>query len=152
MAYDNNYGGNRSEPALLVTVNITGETVASDLYADQARRAADACNHGKNGSNASSQLRRLYDELVMWYDKVFAKKTPQEQEEAFQKYLPFIQMLRAKAAYSRGRKANGKTLIDETFYQLFDNLIRQIGKPENLKRARLFMEAFLGYKKYFEGK
>ena len=152
MAYDNNYRGGSNEPALLIKVNIAGETVAADLYADQAQRAANACNTGKNGPNASSQLRRFYDELVMWHDKVFAKKTPQEQDEAFQKCLPFIQMLRAKAAYARGRKANGKTLIDETFYQLFDNLIQQIGKPETLKRARLFMEAFLGYKKYFEGK
>lgn len=147
MAYNNNYGSSRNEPALSVTVNITGETVASDLYADQARRAADACNAGKNGPNASSQLRRFYDELVMWHDKVFAKKTAQEQDEAFQKYLPFIQMLRAKVAYSKGRK-----LVNETFYEFFDNLISQVRTPETLKRARLFMEAFLGYKKYFEGK
>ena len=141
--YKNNY---RPDP-VIVKVNITGDQIPATLFADEAQRAADACNVGKTGVNASTQLRRFYDELVMWHDKVFAKQSPEEQQLAFLAFLPYVQMLRAKVAYSKGRK-----LVNETFYRLFDNLIEQVSTPETLKRARLFMEAFLGYKKYFESK
>ncbi len=148
MAYDNNFGGSRYASNPTVTVKIGGETVDGDLYADQAKRAAEACDTGnKTGPNASPQLRRFYDELVMWHDKVFAKQTPQERSDAFREFLPYIQMLRAKAAYSKGRN-----LVDETFFHLFDDLIAQVKTPETLKRARLFFEAFLGFKKYLENK
>lgn len=147
MAYDNNFGG-RYESTPAVTVKIGGQTVDGDLYADQAKRAAEVCNTGnKTGPNASSQLRRFYDELVMWHDKVFAKQTSQERNDAFREFLPYIQMLRAKAAYSKGRN-----LVNETFFHLFDDLIAQVQTPETLKRARLFFEAFLGFKKYLENK
>lgn len=148
MAYDNNFGGSRDESNSTVTVKIGEKTVDGDLYADQAKRAAEVCDTGsKNGANASSQLRRFYDELVMWHDKVFAKQTPQERSDAFREFLPYIQMLRAKAAYSKGRN-----LVNETFFHLFDDLIAQVKTPETLKRARLFFEAFLGFKKYLENK
>ena len=148
MAYDNNFDSSRYESNPTVTVKIDGNTVAGDLYADQAKRAAEACDTGsKNGANASSQLRRFYDELVMWHDKVFAKQTVEERNDAFREFLPYIQMLRAKAAYSKGRN-----LVNDTFFHLFDDLIAHVTTPETLKRARLFFEAFLGFKKYLENK
>ena len=145
MALNNGY--NNHADAVVVKVNITGDQIPGDLFAEKAEKVARDCNEGKAGVNASTQLRRFYDELVMWHDKVFAKQSDEDQKAAFNTFLPYIQMLRAKVAYSKGRK-----LVNETFYGMFDNLIEQVKTPETLKRARLFMEAFLGYKKYFESK
>lgn len=92
--------------------------------------------------NTSSQIRRFYDELVMWNERVLTAKDP---EAKFTEVAPYIQMLCAKCAYAKGRK-----LIDETFDTLLSDLISQIKTPETLKRAKLFFEAFLGFKKAIE--
>lgn len=42
----------------------------------------------------------------MWHEKVFSKQTAEEQEKCFRELLPFIQMMRAKAAYAQGRQAD----------------------------------------------
>lgn len=125
-----------------VRVTITG-TIPADLFSDQALSAARSCNDPKK--NASTQLRRFYDELVMWHDKVFADASPEKRKARFDAAIPYIQMLRAKAAYAKGRD-----LVNENFQELFDSLIRQIHSPEDLHTARLFMEAFMGFKKYLE--
>ena len=119
--------------------------VTASLFSDVARQAAEACPSKRNDQNKTTQLRRFYDELVMWHDKVFSAKTLEEQQKNLYKYLPYIQMLRAKVAYAKGRD-----LVDMNFYELFDNLIKQITTLETLKTARLFFEAFLGYKKFNE--
>jgi CRISPR-associated protein Csm2 len=92
--------------------------------------------------NKSSQLRRFYDELVMWYERVQFERTPAEREAKYQEVAPFIQMLVAKAAYANGRKH-----IDDTFEQMFSHVIRQISDADSLRHAKLFMEAFMGFYK-----
>lgn len=126
-------------------INIT--TVSANLFADQALKAAQDCVVIGKDVNKSTQIRRFYDELVLWHDKVFSGKTPDEQDQRLERVLPYIQMLRAKAAYAKGRK-----LINNTFFGMFDRIIQQIQKKEQLKTAKLFMEAFLGYKKGLETK
>ena len=54
-------------------------------------------------------------------------------------------MIRAKAAYAKGRK-----LIDDAFFDLINEMIGQVRTPAQLKTAKLFFEAFLGYMKYLE--
>lgn len=81
----------------------------------------------------------------MWHEKVFSKQTAEEQEKCFIELLPFIQMMRAKAAYAQGRK-----LIDQNFRDLFNNLICEIKSPQKLHAAKIFFEAFLGFQRYFE--
>ena len=101
----------------------------------------------KNGlpeqqKNKSSQLRRFYDELVMWYERVQFERTPAERQAKYQEVAPFIQMLVAKVAYARGREH-----VDECFETLFAHLIRQISDAESLRHAKLFMEAVMGFYK-----
>ena len=114
------------------------------LFSDIAKKAAEACSNRKD-VNKTTQLRRFYDELVMWHDKVSSAKTSQEQAERFKELEPYIQMMRAKVAYAKGRN-----LVDDTFYKLFDQVIDEVSDAGTLKNARLFMEAFMGFKKYFE--
>ena len=134
---------NANEPRVQVPTVDIGKMTA-ELFSDTASKAADACAAGRD-TNKSTQLRRFYDELVMWTDKVYAAKTPEEQDAKFNELLPYIQMLRAKVAYAKGRK-----LVDDNFKTLFDRLIQQVKSKETLKMARLFMEAFMGYKKCLE--
>ena len=93
-------------------------------------------------SNKSTQLRKFYDELVMWFEKVHFERTPIEREAKYTEVAPFIQMLVAKVAYAKGRGH-----VDDNFEKLFAHLIRQISDVESLKHAKLFMEAFMGFYK-----
>lgn len=122
---------------------ISLKSITPELFADTAEEAARCCNN--SDCNKRAQLRRFYDELVMWHEKVFSKQTAEEQEKCFRELLPFIQMMRAKAAYAQGRK-----LIDQNFRDLFNNLICEIKSPQTLHAAKIFFEAFLGFQRYFE--
>ena len=146
-SYKNNFpGGSAAAPRpapAAVSVKIS-RPIPADLFSDQALRAARSCASSKK-ANASTQLRRFYDELVMWHDKVFSDTSPERREERFRTVEPYVQMLRAKVAYAKGRE-----LVDESFRSLFDGLIQQVRTPEDLRTARLFMEAFMGFKKCLE--
>lgn len=140
MAYNSDYQRGNDRPAA-VRVNI--DNVTPDLFSDTALRAASACSD--KICNKAAQIRRFYDELVMWYDKVYAAQTDEERAAKFDDLAPYIQMLRAKVAYAKGRK-----LVNDAFCDMFSNLISQVKTPKTLKNAKLFMEAFLGFKKYLE--
>ena len=121
---------------------VTLAPVDPNLFSDTALEAARACTSLKE--NKPAQLRKFYDELVMWHDKVQFAQSTEAKEAKFKEVSPFIQMMRAKAAYAKGRG-----LVDETFYNLFNNVVSQIQTPETLRTAKFFFEAFLGYMKYF---
>lgn len=114
-------------------------TLFSDIAQDKANIVAQA---GAGRKNKSSQLRRFYDELVMWYERVHFERTPAERAAKYQEVAPFIQMLVAKVAYAKGREH-----VDECFETLFAHLIRQINDAGSLRHAKLFMEAFMGFYK-----
>lgn len=111
------------------------------LFSDVAERAAVACTN-RSEANKSSQLRRFYDELVYLNNKV---QHSDNKDEEYNRVAPYVQMLRAKAAYAKGRK-----LIDDQFYERFKALIQQVDSAKSLERAKLFFEAFLGFKKALE--
>lgn len=115
-----------------------------ELFADIAEEAARRCQSFKE-KNKSTQLRRFYDELVMWHDKINFLDNNEARKIKFDEAVPFIQMLRAKVAYARGRD-----LVDDNFKMLFDTVVRQITTPETLRTGKLFLEAFLGYMRYLE--
>ena len=94
--------------------------------------------------NKFTQLRKFYDELVMWHDRVFRVSN---RDSEYQKAAPFIQILKAKAAYSQGRGH-----VDKNFTDVFNRIIGQIHTPDTLKNAKLFFEAVLGYRKAAEQK
>lgn len=114
-----------------------------DIFSDTARNAAEHISQNKN-KNKSTQLRKFYDELAMWHDKVFQAAS---REEAYQNAAPFIQMLRAKAAYSKGRSH-----VDDNFIAVFNQIIGQIHNADTLKNAKLFFEAVLGFRRANEQK
>lgn len=114
-------------------------TLFSDIAENKARTVHEA---GEGKKNKSTQLRRFYDELVMWYERVQFERTPAERSAKYEEVAPFIQMLAAKVAYARGRDH-----VDECFETLFAHLIRQISDADSLRHAKLFMEAFMGFYK-----
>jgi len=140
---------NRRDEASRVTIStadIQLKNIPSTLFSDIAKAKAETvfeAGGGKNGrKNKSTQLRRFYDELVMWFEKVHFERTPSDREAKYTEVAPFIQMLVAKVAYAKGRDH-----VDECFETLFAHLIRQISDAQSLKHAKLFMEAFMGFYK-----
>lgn len=115
------------------------KTLFSNIAEDKARTIAEA---GAGKKNKSTQLRRFYDELVMWFERVHFERTPAERQQKYEEVAPFIQMLVAKVAYAKGRDH-----VDECFETLFAHLIRQISDADSLRNAKLFMEAFMGFYK-----
>jgi CRISPR-associated protein Csm2 len=91
-------------------------------------------------ANKPTQVRKFYDELRMWEQKV-------GNVEAFGKFLPFIKMMNAKAAYAKGRE-----FVDDKFEAWFSSCLGQIkqGDERGLAAFRNFcmlFEAFLGFYK-----
>lgn len=130
----------------LSTDDIRLKDIPKTLFSDIAKAKAATvfeAGGGKNGRlNKSTQLRRFYDELVLWYEKVHFERTPKERAAKYDEVEPFIQMLVAKVAYAKGREH-----VDECFEKMYAHLIRQITDSDSLKHAKLFMEAFMGFYK-----
>lgn len=116
----------------------------NDIFSDIAERSAIWIKEGKD-ANKSTQLRKFYDELAMWNERV--QQARESRQAKFDELLPFIKMLKAKVAYARGRKH-----IDNNFLEVFNHCIDQIQSVETLREAKLFMEAVMGYCKLEEVK
>lgn len=140
-------GFDRPAPAPVASIDTAPVRLGADmpelLFADIAQEAARTiAAAGAGKTNKSSQLRKFYDELVMWHDKLAFEKTADARAAKYRELAPFIKMMNAKAAYAKGRGH-----VDQNFEQLFSHLIRQIACPATLKNAKLFMEAVLGFLK-----
>lgn len=114
----------------------------TEIFSDIAQRAAQHIKQSKN-VNKTTQLRKFYDELAMWNDRVQLAR--EDKENKFQELAPFIKMLKAKVAYARGRKH-----IDDHFLEVFNRCIDQANNVETLRDAKLFMEAVMGFCKLEE--
>lgn len=117
-----------------------------DLFSEIALQAAKYISQTA-GKNTTSQIRKFYDELVMWRDKVYRVDRMEDREKIYRSIEPFIQMLQAKVAYAKGRG-----LVDENFECLFRHMIKEIKSINSLNHAKLFFEAVLGFRKGMEGK
>lgn len=120
-----------------------GERPSAELFDRIAEECASSVapkGDERGGSsrdiNKSSQLRRFYDEIVMWQERVGAS------QERFDEYQPYIRMLKAKVAYA---KARGH--VDANFELLLRQVVDQSTGPGTLRQAKLFMEAFMAYYK-----
>lgn len=107
-----------------------------ELFNELALQSAQAVSRADTQRNKSSQLRRFYDELVLWETRVA------QQPDKFAEYLPFIRMLNAKAAYAEGRK-----LVDRTYVKLLSHTLKEVNSAETLTTCKLFWEAFMGFYK-----
>ncbi len=137
--------GGRPRPErrrLGMTIRFTNEEgkIDADLFDKTASNAAKIVARCRREQNKSTQLRRFYDELVMWEEKV------RQNPDKFDEYLPFIRMLKAKAAYAEGRK-----LVDGAFVDLIEQAIDFIENAADLRTAKLFFEAFMGFYKLEKG-
>lgn len=113
-----------------------GEKIDPELFSSIAQSAAKKVNEAGRRCNKPTQLRRFYDELCLWEQRV------RERQESFHDYLPFIRMLNAKVAYAKGRE-----LVDDTYLTLFQHTLKEVQDPVSLRTCKLFWEAFTGFYK-----
>ena len=119
-----------------------GNDKSAEIFSDIAQRAAKHIKTNKN-VNKTTQLRKFYDELAMWNDRV--QLVRENKQGKFQELIPFIKMLKPKVAYAEGRKH-----VDKSFSEVFNRCIDQINNVETLRDAKLFMEAVMGFCKLEE--
>ena len=118
------------------TRDINFENIDAELFNSIARRAATTIADNRK-SNKSTQLRKFYDEIILWDSK--ATMHPNQ----FQEYLPFIRMMNAKVAYANGRN----NLVDENFVEMMSHCLKQVTSVKTMQTFKLFMEAFIGFYK-----
>lgn len=91
-------------------------------------------------SNKPAQIRKFYDELLMWTEKA-------KDRDKFIESLPLIKMMKAKVAYAKGRE-----LVSEGFSLWFSHCMDRVRSedPEGVRvlmNFRTLFEAFLGFYK-----
>lgn len=84
--------------------------------------------------NQYTQVRKFYDELTMWYEKI------NQNPDRFNEYLPFVRMLNAKAAYAQGRRH-----LSPCFVKFLKHCLDQMDTLQSFRHGKLFFEAFMGY-------
>lgn len=128
---------------LLAKLVFSGEKEHIELYNSTAEAMAlalkpsDASRGAEKEMNKPTQMRRFFDELTLWHQR--ARDCDDAQ---FMELLPRIKMLKAKAAYAKGRKH-----VDETFFEMVKKMIDPLSSKKELERAKLFFEAVLGFSK-----
>lgn len=116
---------------------IAPKDINPDLFNGVASEAAETiADTTKKELNKPTQLRRFYDEIVMWESKAGMN------QDKFPEYLPFIRMINAKVAYAIGRG-----LVDKNFVDLIGHGLKQVETYQDLRHLKLFMEAFMGFYK-----
>ncbi len=129
-----------------MTPNLKSDPPLATLFSDDAEafaRQLDAsaqADRGGREKNKSTQIRRFYDELVGWQERIGGDA------EKFRQYEAFIRMLNAKAAYAEGRK-----LVTPDFVAWFRECVKQVDSPRTLNHFRLHFEAMLGFLKSIRG-
>lgn len=136
--------GQASETSRIEVSDIRfGEKIAATLYADIARDKAEfIAEHSGREVNKGTQLRRFYDELTLWNEKINGSGTEAERARRYEELAPLVKMLVAKVAYAKGRKH-----VDENFETLFRHVIDAVKDAKTLEQSKLFMEAFMGFYK-----
>lgn len=123
--------------------------VSADLYADvpehvafrvakewKTDRRTNERTAANKKENKPTQLRRFYDEMCLWHEKVLQKP------EEFSTFLPLIKMLKAKVAYAKGRGH-----VDADYEALLRHCIDQVDSSAKLAQCKTFFEAFMGFYK-----
>jgi|JI8StandDraft_1071087.scaffolds.fasta_scaffold366036_2 CRISPR-associated protein Csm2 len=118
--------------------------LSPQLFSEMAEKFAEQIANGKKEQNKPTQIRKFYDELVMWHDRTWTGE-PAEREKRYQEHAPFIRMLTAKVAYAEGRGH-----VDKNFQTLFNHCIRAIDSADTLRNCKLFIEAFMGFYKAYK--
>jgi CRISPR-associated protein Csm2 len=135
--------GSRPEMPEIPVADIRfGERISDELYAGIAEKSANFLADNSGDRNKYTQLRRFYDELGLWHERINGSGTPEERAARYQEFAPLIKMLNAKVVYAEGRKH-----VDGNFVRLFRQVIKEVKDAATLGQAKLFMEAFMGFYK-----
>lgn len=124
-------------------INLRDDPPTATLFSEDAEsvaqmfvRSATDDRGRQSERNKPTQIRRFYDELVGWQERIGTDV------EKFRQYEAFIRMLNAKAAYAQGRN-----LVTKEFVDWFRDCVKQVDSPRSLKHFRLHFEATLGFLK-----
>ena len=137
----------RAEPSFdLSKIVLVGSEMPPNLFSavaeDAARYVAEYTDdRGPSKNSKPTQLRKFYDEICMWDGRV------QTQPGRINEYLPFILMLKAKVAYSKGRGH-----LSNAYENVLNRCLSQVeekAEPQTLHNLKLFMEAFTGFYKVY---
>lgn len=115
-----------------------------EIYSDTANKVATLILP-KGNKNNSTQLRKFYDEIVKWNNRIQHKPSEKDRNMEFDICLADIKKLKSQAAYAFSRE-----LIDDNYLTLFNHCIDSITSSKNLREVKSFMEATMGYYKYHE--
>lgn len=110
-----------------------------EIFSMIAKEAADFIAKNKE-KNKPTQLRKFYNELIMWNERV---QSATDKDKKYHELEPFIKMLKAKVAY-----ANSRNHVDNNFKKVFEQCIDEIKNAETLFHAKLFIESVTGYLKF----
>ena len=121
-----------------VIASVKFSSIAPELFNGIAKDAAIVIARN-NKTNKPTQLRKFYDELTMWNERVQSADQPDAQ---YAKLAPFIKMMNAKVAYAKGRMH-----VDDEFSTIFTHCISEVKSAESLNHCKLFIEAFMGFYK-----
>ena len=123
-----------------MSINLATVPPHAELFNGEAEAVANKLNQAPGHMNKSTQIRRFYDELVGWQERI------EGDDAKFKQYEAFIKMLNAKVAYAKGRK-----LVDEQFEAWFRDCIKSTTSARALDHFRLHFEAVLGFLKALRG-
>ena len=121
-------------------INLATTPPSAELFNGEAEAVANKLHQAPGHMNKSTQIRRFYDELVGWQERI------EGDDAKFKQYEAFIKMLNAKVAYAKGRK-----LVDEHFETWFRECIKSTTNAKALDHFRLHFEAVLGFLKALRG-
>lgn len=116
--------------------NLATVPPAAELFNDEAEDVAKKLNQAPGHMNKTTQIRRFYDELVGWQERI------EGDDVKFKQYEAFVKMLNAKVAYAKGRK-----LVDGEFEAWFRDCVKSTTSAKALDHFRLHFEAVLGFLK-----
>lgn len=123
-------------------INLAQEVPDPGLFDTLAEKFAGAfhAEAGRSNKNKPTQIRRFYDELVGWQERIGGD------DAKFKDYEAFIRMLNAKVAYAKGR-----SLVGDEFERWFRECIKSTTSAKALDHFRLHFEAVLGFLKALRG-
>lgn len=124
-----------------MSIDLTTMPPPAELFNKIAEEYAKEFDRAQSQSaNKSTQIRRFYDEVVAWQERINGN------DDEFRKYEAFIRMLNAKVAYAKGRK-----LVDDKFERWFRDCIDATTNAASLNHFRLHFEAVLGFLRALRG-
>ena len=123
--------------------------IDSELFSSKAEKLAETVFDGQlrnSKANKPTQLRKFYDE-VMRFDSMLKSVPPDKQNDEFEKILPYLKMLNAKAAYAMGRD-----LVTKEFKDFIAQSLSQVNNRNDFEVFNGLFEAFMGFYKYYDEK